>query len=116
MAPASATHFGAKQPLLSGGEARAGRGNRTLLASLEGWSFTTKLYPRGGNIERRSRTRQGRNGGVDSGNWRNGRARLPLFLFFFIFIFIYSGPAGDEDEDEENEEDVMCACVASMAY
>jgi hypothetical protein len=23
----------------------AGRGNRTLLASLEGWSFTTKLYP-----------------------------------------------------------------------
>ena len=24
----------------------AGRGNRTLLASLEGWSFTTKLYPR----------------------------------------------------------------------
>ena len=26
---------------------RAGRGNRTLIASLEDWSFTTKLYPRG---------------------------------------------------------------------
>lgn len=25
---------------------RAGRGNRTLLASLEDWNFTTKLYPR----------------------------------------------------------------------
>ena len=23
----------------------AGRGNRTLVTSLEGWSFTTKLYP-----------------------------------------------------------------------
>ena len=23
----------------------AGRGNRTLMISLEGWSFTTKLYP-----------------------------------------------------------------------
>ena len=23
----------------------AGRGNRTLLASLEDWNFTTKLYP-----------------------------------------------------------------------
>src|SRR5581483_10719388 len=27
-------------------EQRAGSGNRTRLASLEGWSFTTKLYPR----------------------------------------------------------------------
>ena len=24
----------------------AGEGNRTLIASLEGWSFTTKLHPR----------------------------------------------------------------------
>ncbi len=27
-------------------ESGAGRGNRTLLASLEDWNFTTKLYPR----------------------------------------------------------------------
>jgi hypothetical protein len=27
-------------------EGGAGRGNRTLLASLEDWNFTTKLYPR----------------------------------------------------------------------
>ncbi len=26
----------------------AGEGNRTLVASLEGWSFTTKLHPRVG--------------------------------------------------------------------
>lgn len=29
------------EPFLDG----AGRGNRTLLASLEGWSITTMLYP-----------------------------------------------------------------------
>jgi hypothetical protein len=28
-----------------GGVFGAGRGNRTLIASLEGWCFTTKLYP-----------------------------------------------------------------------
>ena len=28
-----------------GGKNGAGEGNRTLMASLEGWSFTTKLHP-----------------------------------------------------------------------
>ena len=27
------------------GRVRAGEGNRTLIASLEGWSFTSKLHP-----------------------------------------------------------------------
>ena len=29
-----------------GRKSGAGEGNRTLVASLEGWSFTTKLHPR----------------------------------------------------------------------
>src|SRR3954452_17430165 len=53
---------GRGSPWFHAGKERAGRGNRTLLASLEGWSFTTKLYPRGANIGRGSRIRQGRNG------------------------------------------------------
>ena len=31
-----------------GGKSGAGEGNRTLVASLEGWSFTTKLHPQNG--------------------------------------------------------------------
>ncbi len=31
-----------------GRKSGAGEGNRTLVASLEGWSFTTKLHPQNG--------------------------------------------------------------------
>ncbi len=34
----------------AGGEVRAGDGNRTRIASLEGWNSAIELHPRGGEV------------------------------------------------------------------